>query len=153
MVRLRSIVLAAICMVALVAAGPALAADKVRAAIEAGNRAFVEAFAKGDSAKIAALYATDAMVMPPGAPPAKGRDAIQKFWQGAMDAGFTNVSVRAAETGSSGRLAYERGEFALDVRAKDGKTTHMAGKYIVVWKRTAKGQWQLYRDIWNDTPQ
>jgi ketosteroid isomerase-like protein len=70
-----------------------------------------------------------------------------------MDAGFTNVSVRTVETGSSGRVAYEQGDFALDIRAKDGKTTHMTGKYIVVWKRSAKGQWQLYRDIWNETPQ
>jgi ketosteroid isomerase-like protein len=25
------------------------------------------------------------------------------------------------------------------------------GKYVVVWKR-GKGGWQLYRDIWNETP-
>src|SRR5262249_28079314 len=126
--------------------------DTVKAAIDAGNRTWLEAYAKGDSAKIASLYATDAVLMPPGAPPANGRAAIQKFWQGAMDSGVTNVSLHTLQVGSSGYLAWEQGEFALDVRGKDGKTAHVAGKYVVVWKRTPKGQWQLFRDIWNESP-
>ncbi|HVM77765.1 MAG TPA: DUF4440 domain-containing protein [Stellaceae bacterium] len=152
MTRLRSIVLGALCIVAFAASGPAHAADKVRAAIDTGNRTFLEAYAKGDAATVASVYATDAVVMPPGAPPAKGRAAIQKFWQGAMDSGVGNVSLHTVQVGSSGTLAYEQGEFALDVRGKDGKTKHVAGKYIVVWKRTPQGQWQLYRDIWNESP-
>ena len=40
---------------------------------------------------------------------------------------------------------------AIDVPGKDGKAVHVTGKYVVVWKRTG-GAWQLYRDIWNDTP-
>ncbi|HTS94638.1 MAG TPA: DUF4440 domain-containing protein [Stellaceae bacterium] len=153
MPRSSCAVLAAALLLTLGIFSPALAAEKVRSAIDAGNRAFLEAYAKGDSAKVASLYATDAMVMPPGAPQAKGRAGIQKFWQGAMDAGIGNVTLKTIEVGSSGALAYEQGEFGLDVKGKDGKTAHVAGKYIVVWKRTAKGQWQLYRDIWNETPQ
>jgi len=143
----------AVLLVALGTVNPAFSADKVRAAIDAANSAWLAAYAKGDAAKIASLYATDAMVMPPGAPPAKGRDAIQKFWQGAMDAGMGNISLKTIEVGSSGGIAYEQGEVALDVRGKDGKTAHVVGKYVVVWKKSPKGKWELYRDIWNDTPQ
>jgi len=152
MTRLRSFVLGALCIVAFAASGSAHAADKVKAAIDAANRTFLEAYAKGDAATVASVYAADAVVMPPGAPPAKGRAAIQKFWQGAMDSGVTNVSLHTAQVGSSGTLAYEQGEFALDVHGKDGKTKHVVGKYIVVWKRNPQGQWQLYRDIWNESP-
>jgi len=129
----------------------AQAADKVRDAVERGNRAFIAAYAAHDSAKIAALYATDAAAFPPGAERADGRDAIRKVWQGAMDVGIANVTVRTVDVVASGNLASETGEYALDVPGKDGKSVHVIGKYVVVWKRT-KGVWQLYRDIWNDTP-
>jgi uncharacterized protein (TIGR02246 family) len=129
----------------------ALAADSVRDAVDRGNRAFIAAYAAHDSAKIATLYAPDAAAFPPGAERANGREAIRKVWQGAMDAGITNVTVRTVDVVASGNLASETGEYALDVPGKDGKIAHVTGKYVVVWKRT-KGVWQLYRDIWNDTP-
>jgi len=128
------------------------AADKVRAAIDRGNQAFIAAYAAHDSAKLASLYAPDAAAFPPGADRANGRAAIQKVWQGFMDAGVTNVTVRTVDARSSGNLAYETGEYALDVPGKDGKLAHQVGKYVVVWKRDKSGHWQLYRDIWNDSP-
>ena len=129
----------------------AAAADIVREAVERTNRAFITAYAAHDSAKIAALYAPDAAAFPPGAERANGRDAIRKVWQGAMDAGVTNVTVRTVEVAASGSLAYESGEYSLDAPGKDGKLAHVTGKYVVVWKRN-HDTWQLYRDIWNETP-
>jgi uncharacterized protein (TIGR02246 family) len=136
----------------MLSSGPSWAADTVRDAIERANRAFIAAFNAHDAAKIGRLYASDAAVLPPGAAPASGRAAVQKFWQGMIDAGITNVSVQTREVQSSGNLAYEAGQFALDVPGKDGPATHVTGKYVVVWKRVG-GAWRLYRDIWNDTPQ
>ena len=141
-----------VCLVAAIAGiAPALAADKVREAVDRGNRAFLAAYAAHDSAKLAALYAPNAAAFPPGAARADGREAIRKVWQGYMDAGVTNVTLRTVEVGARGDLAYESGEYGLDAPGKDGKLAHSTGKYVVVWKR-GKGGWQLYRDIWNDTP-
>lgn len=137
---------------AIASIAPALAADKVREAVNRGDRAWLAAYAAHDSAKIAALYAPDAAAFPPGAARADGRDAIRKVWQGYMDAGVTNVTLRTVEVQARGDLAYESGEYALDAPGKDGKLGHSTGKYVVVWKR-GKGGWQLYRDIWNDTPE
>ncbi len=128
------------------------AQDKVRSAVERANRAFIAAYAAHDSARVAALYARDASVFPPGAARADGRVAVRKVWQGAMDAGVTNVSVRTVEVKASGNFAYESGEYALDAPGKDGKLAHSVGKYVVVWKRNQGGTWQLYRDIWNESP-
>jgi uncharacterized protein (TIGR02246 family) len=135
----------------LLSAGPSQAADKVRDAVEKGIRQFVAAANAHDAAGIARLYATDAAVFPPGAARVDGRPAIQKFWQGMLAAGVSKLSVRTIEVQSSGNLAYDVGQFALDAPGKDGQPVHSAGKYVVVWKRT-KGVWQLYRDIWNETP-
>ncbi len=130
---------------------PALAADKVRAAVDRANRAWLDAYAAHDSAKLAMLYAPDAAAFPPGAERANGRYAIRKVWQGFMDAGVTNVTLHTIDVAASGSLAAETGEFSLDAPGKDGKLGHVTGKYVVVWKR-GKAGWQLYRDIWNDNP-
>ena len=148
----RRIAAAVIVLIAALASiAPARAADTVRAAVDRGNRAFLAAYAAHDSAKLAALYAPNAAAFPPGAGRANGRDAIRKVWQSYMDAGVTNVTLRTVEVEARGDLAYESGEYALDAPDKDGKLGHSTGKYVVVWKR-GKGGWQLYRDIWNDTP-
>jgi uncharacterized protein (TIGR02246 family) len=147
----RSTVAVILLVAAIASIAPALAADKVREAVDRGNRAFLAAYAAHDSAKLAALYAPNAAAFPTGAARADGREAIRKVWQSYMDAGVTNVTLRTVEVEARGDLAYESGEYALDAPGKDGKIGHSTGKYVVVWKR-GKGGWQLYRDIWNDTP-
>ena len=110
----------------------AAAADSVREVVERTNRTFIAAYAAHDAAKIATLYAPDAAAFPPGAERANGRDAIRKVWQGAMDAGVTNVTVRTVDVSVSGSFAYESGEYSLDAPGTDGKLAHITGKYVVV---------------------
>jgi len=148
----RLLLVQATVMLALaLASGSAVAKGSVADAIARANQAWLAAYSAHDSAKLAALYASDAAALPPGAAMASGRAAIQKFWQGAMDAGITNVMLHTLDVTSSGSLAAETGQFSLDAPGKDGKLTTVSGKYVVVWKRV-KGTWQLFRDIWNETP-
>lgn len=72
----------------LFAAAPAVrGADDVKAAMEASNAKFVQAWEKKDGAGMAARYTADAHVMPTGSEPIKGNTAIKAFWQAAIDAG------------------------------------------------------------------
>ena len=122
-------------------------AEGIRDAVEAGNRAFIEAFLRGDSGAVAALYSEDAEVIAPGAPVARGRAAIAAFWQGSIDAGVSDVALETADVESAGDLAIETGTVRLV--AKDG--TPSAARYVVAWKRVG-GKWLLHRDIWNAGP-
>jgi uncharacterized protein (TIGR02246 family) len=126
------------------AASAAVAQDK--ATIEKLNAAFEAAFAKGDAAALAGMYADDATVLPSGAPMAKGRAAIQAFWAGAIaqlsSAKLTTLDVRSLGTD----YAQEIGSFALTTKAQPPQT--IAGKYVVIWKK-AGSSWQLSTDIWN----
>jgi uncharacterized protein (TIGR02246 family) len=119
-------------------------ADDVRAAVEAGNRAFIAAFLRGDAAAVAALYTPDAQVIAPGAPVASGRTAIAAFWQGSIDAGTRDVALTTLDVESAGDLASETGTVRLV--AKDGAVSQ--ARYVVVWKKS-DGTWRLHRDIWN----
>lgn len=123
-----------------------------RAAIEAGNATFSEAFSRGDSDAIAALYSEDAIVLPPGGAMVKGRPAIAEFWKATRQSGVTGAVLTTLEVDASGDLAHEVGTALLTIQPKGKKKPAKASvKYVVVWKRNG-GVWQLHRDIWNDLP-
>jgi uncharacterized protein (TIGR02246 family) len=119
-------------------------ADGVRDGIDAGNRAFVAAFLRGDAKAVSLLYSEDARVIAPGAPVASGREAIAAFWQKSIDAGVKDLRLTTEDVDASGDLASETGSVRLV--GKDG--TESRARYVVVWKRDA-GRWLLHRDIWN----
>ena len=68
--------------VGVLVAGPVLAQSK--AAIQQLNDKWTAAFNKGDAAAVAAMYAEDAYVLPPGSDMVEGRKAIEAFWRGAV---------------------------------------------------------------------
>ena len=149
MTRLSTIVLALAFGLALTA--PA-GAHSPRESIEAVLTAFAAAFNGGDGAGVAALYTDDAALLPPGGQRVDGRAAVLTFWQGAIDGGLTNISLRTIEVEANGNLAYEVGTFSLQAPGEDGQPVTAEGKYVVVWKKGADGTWRLHRDIWNMTP-
>jgi len=124
---------------------PAAHADGPRSAIEAANAQFSATAAKGDGAGLAALYAADGQVLPAGSDVIRGRDAIQKFWQGAIDSGIASVGLKTLEVFAQGPTATEVGQYEL--RDKAGKVLDH-GKYIVIWRREG-GHWKLLRDMFS----
>ncbi len=122
-------------------------ADDIRAQIEAANRGFEAAFAKGDAAGVAACYSPDAQLLPPGSPMVSGNAAVQAYWDGAMKSGLKGVKLNTVEAVQHGDTAIEVG--TADVTGADGGRLDDA-KYIVIWKRV-DGKWKLHRDIWNSS--
>jgi ketosteroid isomerase-like protein len=120
-------------------------ADTVRSDIDAANAQFSAAAAKGDGAGLAALYATDGQVLPAGSDPIEGSQAIQKFWQGALDSGIAGIGLTTVEIYGHGPTATEVGQYEL--RDKNGKVLDH-GKYIVVWRHEG-GKWKLLRDMFS----
>jgi uncharacterized protein (TIGR02246 family) len=119
------------------------------ATIQKANDMFVADFNKGDAAAVAQLYTPTATALPPGGDIAKGRDAIQALWAGAIKGGLKNVTLTAVEVEPLGRLAArEIGRFSYDEPGQNGAVTKVEGKYVVVWKKLS-GAWKLDTDIWN----
>lgn len=117
----------------------------IQAAIEAANRAFMDAYGQGDAAGVAALYTEDGMLLPPQQGPVEGREPIRTFWAGAMESGPTAVILTTMEAERHGDTAYEVGNYVM---TDENDKTMDTGKYIVIWKRV-DGAWKLHRDIWN----
>ena len=122
--------------------------ENVRDAIASANQKFMDAFSRSDAAGIAALYTEDARLLPPDSQMITGREAIQSFWQGAMDMGLKEAKLDIVEVESAGNLAYEISRFALSGEQPGGESIKLTGKYVVVWKNQ-DGVWKLHVDIWN----
>jgi uncharacterized protein (TIGR02246 family) len=138
---MRRAVLLMMCAVPLVA----WASDGgAKAGIEAGNKKFVDAVAKGDAAAIAALYTPDAEILPPGAPMAKGRAAIQTEFAGLVKA-VKKITLKTVEVFPMGNYALEVSTWTLEDASGKGPS----GKAMVLWKKNG-GAWQMYRDMWSD---
>ena len=113
------------------------------------NKDFAKALNNKDAKAASLLYSEDASLLPPNEPIVKGRENIQKYWQAALDAGTTDVSVSTISAGSNGDLGYEIGRFQLSYPAEDGKMVTEKGKYTEILKRTADGNWISIYGMWN----
>ena len=96
-----------------------------------------------DAAAVAANYADDAAIHPPGAGRLDGKEAIQGYWQAGIDAGLNEVSIVASSVDVTGDSSVSVG--TLSGKMGDAALT---GKYIVIGKKTAEG-WKIHHDIWN----
>ena len=120
---------------------------KLRDMIAAADEKFMNAFNKGDAASIAALYTENGQLLPPNSDIITDKQAIQAFWQGAMDIGIKSAQLKIVEVESQGEVAIEVGHFVL--QGGEGQVLDQ-GKYIVIWKQE-DGAWKLWRDIWNSS--
>ena len=140
---------------ALTASGASAQATADTAGIARTRAAFEKAVTAQDAAAIARLFTADGTEMPPNAPAAKGRAAIEAyhkaFAQQFMNHGF---SLAATETKTSGDTGYEAGTYKQTLMAmKGGGMIEDKGKYLVVLKKDASGNWLLAYAMYNsDNP-
>ena len=125
---------------------------EARAAIEAANAKFSEAFARGDAKTLAAMYTPDAIAFPPDSDMVHGSEAIGECWKATRDSGVQTAALTTIDVGRSGDVAYEVGKVSLTIQSAGKEPTTAMAKYVVVWKRQVDGSWKLHRDIWNSLP-
>jgi uncharacterized protein (TIGR02246 family) len=152
----RLLVVPLLALLVAAAASAQVAAKKSAAAAAAEPSALVQlqkewaaaANAK-DSAKIASLYAEDAVLMPPNAPVVNGRAAIQAFWQGMLDQGARDISLATIAGSVSGDTGYEAGTYRLTMAVAGGTPVSDNGKYLMTVQRGKDGKWLIRNDIFN----
>jgi ketosteroid isomerase-like protein len=141
----RLLVLALAATAALVPSAILAAEDPTRADLEALNRKFSAAIARGDVAAVAAMYGGDAALFPPGAEVVRGGEGIRGLWQSFVDAGVKGLELTISDVERCGAFAHETGTYRIV--GAEGKELDR-GKYLVIWKREGR-TWTIHRDIWN----
>src|SRR4030095_12988088 len=72
----------------------------------------------------------------------EGRQAIEKFWQGALGAGMKSLTLTPRDLEGNGELRIETGTYA----AFGANHSELGrGEYLLVWKRE-DGAWKIHRD-------
>lgn len=116
-----------------------------RQGIEAAVTRYVAASNRGDADALMALYAEDAVLLPPDHEPIEGREAIGEFWRQGTDQGL-EVSTLRVDT--DGKLGYLVGRYRLPATEDEPADS---GKYVMCLERQRDGSWLLTADIWNSS--
>ncbi len=124
---------------------PAQGDSGARRGIEAAVAQYVTATNEGDSEALTALYAEDAVLLPPDHEPIQGREAIGAFWRQGTDAGLEVRMLRIEVDGSVGYLV---GSYHLPATEEEPADS---GKYVMCLRRQPDGAWKLTADIWNSS--
>jgi uncharacterized protein (TIGR02246 family) len=104
-----------------------------------------------DFAKVASLYAEDAVLMPPNGETISGRSEIEAYWRKLLEQEFTVASTASIDASVSGSLGYETGTYEISLKLPGGQSISDKGKYMNVMKRASDGHWYLAYDIWNSS--
>jgi uncharacterized protein (TIGR02246 family) len=149
--------LAAVWMVALSGCGSAppppapamdVAAEQAKVKdIEAG---WVKEVVAKDVEKLAGHYTDDAVMMAPGMPAFKGKDAIRGAWKMMLDDPNFKLTFSSdrVEISKAGDFAFSKGTYASTMtNPKTKKPVDDKGSYVTVFQKQADGGWKAVEDI------
>lgn len=133
--RVHRLSISALVLGALLVSAIPLLADTEGA--DAILKKYADAYNRHDAVALAALYTEDALLFPPDAEIVRGREAIEKFWNGSIGRGlFLKVMARGIGTD----VGYLAGDYDL---------SGQGGSFTVCLRRGHAGNWQIAADIWN----
>ena len=102
-------------------------------------RDYEKAWAARDAAALAELFTADGMLLRPGGPPVRGRDAIRRAYDGAGGP----LALRAFAFAHADSVGWILGAFASTAGAPD------AGKFTLTLRRASDGRWLIASDMDN----
>ena len=129
----------------------AATAQSVEDELRAAEDQFEVLWNQKDAAGLAALYAEDAMRLPPDGSRTVGREAIEGMLGGEFEAGLANLQLDATDFGHDGNLGWVVGNSTIEFPTGDTMGTG-TGNYVVVYRKEDDGVWRIVIDTWNDAP-
>lgn len=104
----------------------------------------------GDAEALLALFAEDAVMMPPNRPAVMGVAEARTFVPGFFQAFQLKERFVSQEVVVSGDWAFDRGTYSLSLTSKaDSSAVTTEGKYLWLLQRSAEGEWRYARTAWS----
>jgi len=122
-------------------------------AVRATMDSVAQRFRRGDYRSTAALFATNAHVMPPNQPIVVGRENFLR-WMSALPP-ISSFELTVEELDGQGDVAYVRARYTLTSTPPGAKAAvSETGKELDVLRRQPDGSWPIVAGIWNsDKPE
>lgn len=107
----------------------------------------------GDVEEILDFWTDDAVVVPPGMPPVRGKDALRDYVTGSQAIPGFSISWSAdqVELSADGSLAWMLGSNLVEMDGEDG-AIRSEGRVVTVWRLEDDGEWRCCLDLWNEAP-
>jgi ketosteroid isomerase-like protein len=116
-----------------------------RAAIDAGNRAWIDGIKAGDIQRITATYTEDAVDCGSTGECIRGRAPIERHMTAQLES-FGRARSAAVKTWGSteqGGFVYEWGE----AEATFGGGKKLVERYLTAWQKQPDGTWKIFRNM------
>jgi len=122
--------------------------DKLYDAITGANLEWMAAYDSADYDGVAALYTSNATLLPNHSPAVMGTTDIAQFFQNAMTSGIAQIDLSIIEVNVAyaDNVAYEKSTYVF--KDEDGNIID-EGKYIVIWSHEDGATYKLYIDCFN----
>jgi uncharacterized protein (TIGR02246 family) len=120
-------------------------------AIHAVDEEWGRAATAGDGNAVAALYTSDATLLPPGEPIKQG-EAAKKYWTDFFSGYAGPTKLETSDVKLHGDLAVAMGTYSMTMTEKKPGAKPLPteeGKYVEVLMKQADGSWKMIYDIWN----
>jgi uncharacterized protein (TIGR02246 family) len=109
---------------------------------------FCTAFNTGNYDHVAALFASDGVLMLPHHESSQGSKGIERALRHYGDSGYQNLRFETVRVDYSGDMAIEMGRYTVSIDL--GNTTIVdAGKFLRGWRRL--GAWRIVGDSWSSS--
>jgi uncharacterized protein (TIGR02246 family) len=106
---------------------------------------WAEHFNAGDAARLAELYATDAVVFPPSGVRVTGGQ-IRDYWRSVLDHGARGFRLDSVDVVGDDRIAAQTGQWQATVSGDGGAP--VSGYLVNVFERQNDGVWKLHAQMW-----
>lgn len=149
----------------LVACSPQISSDApndqpvVSGELDAVYAVFTRAYAEADvDLLMDSVYAPDGYYLPPNGAILEGQDAFRGQFEGFLgpiaERGEPgpSISFDIRDRSISGDLAYDIGVYTLRPPDAAVDAPGNRGKFIVIWKRNAAGDWRIHADGFSPLP-
>lgn len=108
-------------------------------------------FAARDVDKLVAHYTDTAVLMSPGMPACKGKEAIRQMLTGMVRDTSLSLKFEASriEVSKGGDLAFTQGSYTMTMSdpAHAGQKINDHGSYVTVYRKQGDGSWKAVSDI------
>ncbi|HEX3280749.1 MAG TPA: SgcJ/EcaC family oxidoreductase [Pyrinomonadaceae bacterium] len=103
--------------------------------------------AEGDISQILPLMAEDVVFLVAGQPPMRGREAFAASFAGWQGKFTLETDCEIQEIQVSGNLAYSWTKLSVTMTpVAGGAANRRSGNTLTVWRKSADGAWQIFRD-------
>lgn len=118
------------------------------------SREWSEVASTGNIDSMMTYWADDAVMMAPGQPPLRGKEAIRSFVEasGQLPGFEVNWEPLSAHISNDGSMAYliEKNQMAYNDSL--GNRVVENNKVVTVWRKNEDGVWKNVIDMWNSDP-